>query len=296
MDVRHAWHVWGAGDCLGTLNHLTDEACLHALGLPVLGRRVNLNLPLTRPDPPLYRRSPMQHRVFERDRNTLEDIFDQLDPQSSSQWDSLRHIRARQYGFYGGVDDATTAAAHALGVHTMAQHGLVARGVLVDLPRYWAAVGVCVDPFSERAISAAELQRAAARQRVSFHTGDLLLVRTGWLRHYLSEGGVPEEHLDMPTSVGLAAGHATAAFLWDGRFAAVAADNPAVEVLPGNPMEGSLHRRLIPALGMPLGELWNLEELADLCAASGRYECCLVSVPLNVPGGVASPANALAVL
>lgn len=291
-DVRHAWRVWGDGDRLGTLNHLTDAVCVQALRIPRLGRRVNLNLPLTLPDPPLYGRSPLRHRVFERDRNTVEDILDQFDPQSSSQWDSLRHIRAREFGFYGGV----RAAADTLGIHTMAQHGLVARGVLVDLPRYWAAVGMAVDPLTSRAVCAAELQRAAALQRVRFRPGDLLLVRTGWLSRYLSEGGVPQQHLDMPTCVGLDAGHATAAFLWDGRFAAVAADNPAVEVLPGDPRDGSLHRRLIPALGMPLGELWNLEELAAVCAASGRHECCVVSVPLNIPGGVASPANALAVL
>ena len=49
-------------------------------------------------------------------------------------------------------------------------------------------------------------------------------------------------------------------------------------------------------LGMPLGELWDLEELAAACATTGRYECCVASVPLNVPGGVASPANAMAIL
>jgi hypothetical protein len=64
----------------------------------------------------------------------------------------------------------------------------------------------------------------------------------------------------------------------------------------GDAAIGSLHRRLIAGLGMPLGELWDLDELAATCAAAGRYECCVVSVPLNVPGGVASPANAMAIV
>lgn len=296
LDVRHAWEVWEPGDRLGTLNHLTDDVCLHALSLPATGRRVNLSLPLTLPDPPLYRRPRVRHRAFERNRNMVEDLLESLDPQASSQWDSLRHIKAREFGFYGGIPDWDAPAARGLGVQTLVERGLVGRGVLLDLPSYWLSAGVEVDAFSERPISVPELLDAASRQGVAFEAGDLLLVRTGWLRRYLADGGVPDGHLDMPTCVGLAAGADMAQFLWDNRFAAVAADNPAVEFLPGDPRTGSLHRRLIPALGMPLGELWDLEELSAACATTGRYEFCVVSVPLHVPGGVASPANAVAIL
>jgi hypothetical protein len=41
--------------------------------------------------------------------------------------------------------------------------------------------------------------------------------------------------------------------------------------------------------------MWNLEPLADDCAADGRYECFFSSAPLNLPAGVASPPNALAI-
>jgi len=296
MGVRHAWEVWGPGDTLGTLNHLTDDVCLRALALPRFGRRLNLSLPLTMPDPPLYGRPLLRHRVFERNRNMIEDVLEVLDPQASSQWDSLRHIKARECGFYGGEPDWDSAAARDLGVHNLASRGLVARGVLLDLPAYWAAQGAEVDAFSERAVGADELRAVADAQRVSFATGDVLLVRTGWLSRYRAVGQLPNDHLTMPTCVGLAADEGVAAFLWDNAFAALVADNPAVEVLPGDPAVGSLHRRLIPALGMPLGELWDLDVLADQCAAIERYEFLLVSVPLNVPGGVASPANAMAVL
>jgi hypothetical protein len=46
---------------------------------------------------------------------------------------------------------------------------------------------------------------------------------------------------------------------------------------------------------MPLGELWDLDELASECASDGVYEFMLVSVPLYIPGGVGSPANAYAI-
>ena len=55
------------------------------------------------------------------------------------------------------------------------------------------------------------------------------------------------------------------------------------------------HTLLLPMLGLPLGEMWNLEGLAADCAADGRYECMFTSAPLNLPHGVASPPNALAI-
>jgi hypothetical protein len=53
---------------------------------------------------------------------------------------------------------------------------------------------------------------------------------------------------------------------------------------------------MLPLLGMALGELFVLDRLAELCASEGRWEFLFVAVPLNLPGGVGSPANAIAVL
>lgn len=50
------------------------------------------------------------------------------------------------------------------------------------------------------------------------------------------------------------------------------AHNPAVEVLSSDPAVGSLHRRLILALGTCLGELWDFETVAQRCAEEGRHE------------------------
>jgi kynurenine formamidase len=295
LGVRHSWDVWGPDDRLGTMNRLTDGTVLAALTVPRRGSRINLSLPLDAPDPPLYGRSEFGHRVFDRNRNMVEDELTRVDPQSSSQWDSLRHIRAGKHGHYGGLaaDDDRVAE---LGIDRLARHGLVMRGVLLDLPRYWAARGTEVEAFADRPVPASELRDCARAQDSSFATGDLLLVRTGWLGAYARQGKVSDEHLAMPPSAGLEASEQTAEFLWDSGFCAVAADNPAVENLPGDPAVGSLHRRLIPALGMPLGELWALDELAEHCAATGRYEVCVVAAPLMVPGGVASPANAVAIV
>ncbi len=56
-----------------------------------------------------------------------------------------------------------------------------------------------------------------------------------------------------------------------------------------------MHIRLLPLFGMPIGEFFNLEGLADDCAGDGVYEFLFTSAPLNLPAGVASPPNALAI-
>jgi hypothetical protein len=58
---------------------------------------------------------------------------------------------------------------------------------------------------------------------------------------------------------------------------------------------GNLHRRILPALGLAVGELFDFDELAERCAADGRWTFLLAAVPLNLPGGVGSPANAVAI-
>jgi hypothetical protein len=57
-----------------------------------------------------------------------------------------------------------------------------------------------------------------------------------------------------------------------------------------------LHRILIPLLGMTIGELWDLDELARACRSRGAFDFLVTAEPLNLPGGVGSPANALAIL
>jgi len=76
----------------------------------------------------------------------------------------------------------------------------------------------------------------------------------------------------------------------------VCTDNPAVESAPGNLEDGSLHRRLLPLLGIVMGELFDLDALAARCADLHRYDFLFMAAPLPIPGGLSSPANAMALL
>jgi hypothetical protein len=61
-----------------------------------------------------------------------------------------------------------------------------------------------------------------------------------------------------------------------------------------DPHSGIMHRALIGLLGMPIGELWNLDALAAACTVDRRWSFLLTMAPLSIVGGVGSPANAIA--
>jgi kynurenine formamidase len=297
LELPHAWEVFGRRDEVGTLNLLTPERVLAALAVASTGRVFNLSLPLNLPDPPMFGREAYRHSIL-TSRNGQDDYVDGFYLQGSSQWDGLRHVKAREFGFYGGVaDEDAGSGGGKLGVEKWAKHGIIGRGVLLDVARHLSLKASREDPFGSYAITADLLAEVAEEQGVGFRTGDILLVRTGWMEAYLAltdEGRV--QVADSRSWIGLEADAAMAEFLWDNHFAAAALDNPAVEHSPGDPKVGSLHRRMIPLLGMALGEFWNLEELAAFAAEARRFESCIVSVPLNLPGAVGSPANALALV
>ena len=56
-----------------------------------------------------------------------------------------------------------------------------------------------------------------------------------------------------------------------------------------------IHDFQLAMWGSPIGELWDLERLGEVCREKKRWSFMLTSAPLNVEGGVASPPNALAI-
>lgn len=79
-------------------------------------------------------------------------------------------------------------------------------------------------------------------------------------------------------------------WLWDNQFAAVAGDSPSFERSPvgkgakeeDDPPPVVLHQWLLGGWGMPIGEMFDLEELARHCRETGRWTFFLSSVPLKV--------------
>jgi hypothetical protein len=282
-----SWGVWGDRDVFGTLNLLSPERVLAATKAIRTGRTFGLNLALTLPDPPLFGRAAVRHEVTGEGDWVHDDVYHGWNTQSSSQWDGFRHLGHRDHGHYGGVPDVQHGVAH------WAASGIVGRAVLADVARWRAQVGRPLRQGEEDPISADDLLACLAAQESRIETGDVLLLRTGYVSWYrgLDRAG-REAHAATPRTPGLA-GADVPGVLWDLHISAIAADNPAVEVIPSS--RPFLHPVLLPLLGLPLGELWDLDALADDCAAAGTYDAFLTSAPLNMPGGVASPPNAIAI-
>jgi kynurenine formamidase len=231
----------------------------------------------------------------------LDDRYDGFWPQRSSQWDSLSHFRHRLHGFYGGRRAEELQGRHAVnGIDNWARRGIAGRFVLADLARWRAATGRPIDPSSGEAVPVADLVATLAAQETSLQPGDFLVLRFGWIDWYNRLDHIARAALAAQSSTwnatGLNPGPETVEWLWDAGITAVVADNPAVEAFPFNPNGDNLHADLLALLGIPLGELWDLEHLAAYCAGNRRYTGLLTAAPLNLPGGTGSPANALALM
>lgn len=309
VPAGSSWGLWGDDDVLGTLNLLTPERAVRGAGCVRKGTVFALNLRMDLPDPPLFGREAFAHEVvWLANEAGHDEHISGWNTQSSSQWDGFRHIKHPVHGFYNGVDDEDHSIGH------WAAKGLAGRGVLADVARWRQEQGRPLRPDASDPIDASDVIETLRSQDVAIEPGDVLLVRTGWLGWYLSldddarraytESGHP--------TVGLRPGEEMWRTLWDLHVSAVAADNPALEVWPPAALVGPeqlqevladrermdeifMHIRLLPLLGIPIGEFFALEDLAADCAEDGVYDFLFTSAPLNLPGGVASPPNALAV-
>ena len=101
---------------------------------------------------------------------------------------------------------------------------------------------------------------------------------------------------DRSIAIGVAGVEKSVRWFYDHHFAAVAGDTVAFEAWPPN-MEDiwCLHEWLLVQWGTPLGEMWDLEKLSEVCKNHKRYTFFLTSAPLHVRGGVGSPPGAIAI-
>ena len=132
--------------------------------------------------------------------------------------------------------------------------------------------GKIIECTSGDVITLKDLEATLAAQKTRIRPGDILLLRVGWLKSYLassqrSQGpGIATRrcprHGSDPGGRPMAMGPS---------IAAVASDSPAFEAVNSQAMGEMLHPYLLAFFGMPIGEMWDLEALADDCAADKRY-------------------------
>jgi kynurenine formamidase len=309
------WGRWGDDDQLGTLNLITPTAVTAAADLVARGAVFSLALPFG-PD------GPQQHggarfnpiRLMTRDGgdeltgaaardffnpagdNRLVGVADDvviMPLQCGTHWDALSHCMYRGRMYNGLSADLVSSRGAMRNDISAASGTFVARGVLLDVA---GARGLrWLEPGTE--ITCELLDECVSAEDVQVESGDVLLVRTGEMTRARTEGswadyvdmGVPHSGLSIDT----------AEWLHEKGVAAVASDTFALEVCPCSlPWPGvhiPLHVLTLVYMGLPLGEMFDLDALAADCAEDGRYEFQFVGPPLPFTHAVASPLNPIAV-
>ncbi|MCU1558890.1 MAG: Kynurenine formamidase [Microbacteriaceae bacterium] len=302
MVISHTdlsnWGRWGAADERGTLNLLTAAGLVEAARLIREGKVFELSIPVSNDGPnfgglrsnPVHTMTQLPGEVWDPALLETADDLIVMSLQAETQWDSLAHVGYGGY-LYNNVPSSTVTArfgAERNGIDKQLP-GPLGRGVLIDIAR---SRGVEWLEPTDPAITPEDLDRVAAEQGVEVRSGDIVLVRTGWRRKAIVEGW---SHEWIETNPGLT--QECAHWLSAHEVVAICSDNHSIEQVPmADPATVyPLHGILIRDLGMMLGEMFDLEELAADCAADGRWEFFFVAPPLKVANGVGSPVTPLAI-
>ena len=322
------WGDFGPDDQRGRMNLITPERRLRALAEAKEGRVFCLSLPLDLPGGSVLnarRKAPAFHPVMRGGRVHFNLALGDIDPgltdvscdeavllysQYSTQWDGFAHKGARfdadgdgvaEKVFYNGyavVDDAGRGmhgelGARHLSVAEMAATGVQGRGVMIDLHRHLGEERVEVGYDL--------LVRILRADGVEVEAGDIVCIHTNLAQRIVDAQGRPGD--DLRTACAVLDGRDPKLLQWitDSGLAAIACDNLAVErsstlgfardhTGPGLP----LHEHCLFKLGVHLGELWYLTELAQWLQGHGRNRFLLTAPPLRLPGAAGSPVTPIA--
>lgn len=187
--------------------------------------------------------------------------------------------------------------------------------VLLDY-RSWATTkGIKYDSATKHAISYEDLVEVGKFQGMDIRPkaqggdiqiGDILFVRSGYVEDYYKRSKEKNHEIGMrkyapegndneiQAWAGLKAEPAMRDWLHDCYFIASAGDSPTMEAFPP-PHEGGLHGYLLACWGMPIGEMLDLEKVAELAKKHQRWTFFFTSAPANVVRGVSSHVNGTAI-
>ncbi len=265
--------------------------------------RPNMNYPMRRLDP--------------RFTDVISDDAAFMHLQYSTQWDSLAHVgqmfdadgdgapemlyyngyRAGEHivgpiDYRGDREVAVNAepGARALGVENMATACIQGRAVMIDFEAHYGR--------ERKLVTYEDLMDVLTKDKVVVEPGDMVCLRTGFAQLLLEMKKNPDENV-LHGACAVLDGRDQRLLNWITRSGLVSliADNYAVEASPARPCEGDLcaslpiHEHCLFKLGVNLGELWYLSELADWLRAHNRSRFLLTAPPLRLPGAVGSPAT-----
>lgn len=298
LDERPNQGRWGVDDQRGALNLITPEVVTRAAGLVRTGQTLSLSRPLP-VSPARNNPRPAQHFmkqwIRERDprAGSVTDHFGlTYHGQAYTHLDALCHQWDRS-GMWNGRDAAENITPDGVlwgGVEQW-RDGIVGRGVLLDVAAYRGVPYVTAD----RPVHGDELRAIAEAQGVELQPGDILCVHCGREEYDRTE----------PLPWGTKKGHAEfdderpglhASCLWF--FREVDAAALAWDMLDHKPygyeVPFTVHASIF-TLGMALIDNAMLEDVAQRCHETERFEFLFTLAPLVMNGATGSPVNPLAV-
>lgn len=302
------WGRWGDDDELGCGNLLTPESARRGAGAVRSGRRVDLAADLMNEGiqvgQPARRYNPILTvtSLNERDRFApgIWEGTDDLVTMSTcagTHMDALAHVSYDDQLYNGFPTSVVTAqyGATRLGAEKLPQ--IVTRGVLLDLPRVKGVAGLD-EIDAGYAVRGEDLDEAAELAKVEVQPGDVVLVRTGEMRHYHAGD---RRRYAVGTEFKLP-GFSVHSIEWlrDHDVAGAFNDTYAYEAFPPSQPDWSdclaVHLIHIRDMGLLQGQNWDLEALSEACAEEGRWEFLLTACPEPLVGAASTPVAPVAVL
>jgi kynurenine formamidase len=324
------WGEFGEDDQHGRMNLLTPERRLRAIQEVKVGRLFVLSHPLDRPGGSILnanRKPPVFHPVMREDHVYFNLAMEKTDSrytdvgsdeaimlysQYSTHWDAFAHKGARfdangdgevenvSYNGYRIVDAQGRGrygdlGALAVSAAEMAETGVQGRAVMVDLRHH----------FGDKRVEVTweMLERVMKDDAVTVEEGDILCIHTGLGQLIRDAEGKLDQSIRTASAVLDGRDKRLLEWIADSGIAAIAADNLAVErssTLGVDPRLGHrgaqlpLHEHCLVKLGIHLGELWYLTELAAWLRENRRSRFLLTAPPLRMPGAVGSPVTPIA--
>ena len=293
------WGRWGEDDRIGTLNFITPETLIAAGRLIRQGKIIDLGMDVNvngiqlggLRSNPIHLMSITSLDFRGRDDGmVVADDYIFMPLQSVTQWDGLGHVGydGRLYNNVPADTVSTAAGSTVLSIDQIAEKGIAGRGVFLDIA---ALKGVDMMQAGER-ITIEDLEAAEARQGVQAGSGDILIIRTGWIRQFTVHNA-KEKYWNGSPGLDVSC----VDWLKEREIGGIASDNWAVEWVPADDPDITLpfHCIAIRDMGMTLGEIFDLEALSKDCSADNVWEFFFTAPPLKVTGGVGAAITPLAI-